>query len=126
MIYPITTGPQTVTGAGPVTGVLNTSGMSGDFTLVMEVSALSAATGTPGAIIDVEDTANATPFSDTQVDWVEQFSGPLAAADPVKRSKRKYEIPNCRFGAANTEFRCNVLALEGGTPSLTVNAWLVQ
>lgn len=63
MNYDITTGVQTVTATGVVTGTLNTSAMNGDYTVFLNISGLTQGST---ATIAIEDTASSTPFSDAQ------------------------------------------------------------
>lgn len=116
----ITTDAQTVSATGPVTPTtgLDISGITGDFTVLAEVSALSAASDAPGARIVLEDTVNAFTAALPVAVW--DVAGPIVT--PVKVSWRKYELPSLRAGVANAKLRVNVVALSGTTPSLTVAA----
>ncbi len=122
LINPITTGAQSPTTAGAITGVLDTSGLTGDFTIKLRVTALGAG---KKATIALEDTANATAFSDALQQWVQQVKGPYSANTEKVFSIRAYELPNMRFGAANTKLRFNLTAVDA-SPGLTVQGWLEQ
>ncbi len=64
MISDITAGIQTVTASGPVTGTLDTSSLTGDFTVCVDVVSLTLASK---AVICIEDTASpGAPFSDAR------------------------------------------------------------
>lgn len=112
----------TVNATGAVTGTLDTSALAGDFTLVVVVNNL--ATGKK-ARIAIEDTANATPFSDAQPVAVFDLVGGINTNNSVAFSKRAYEIPSARIGAANNKFRANVLSCDA-SPNLQVQAFLVN
>lgn len=121
-IKDITTGKQTVSGAGAVTGSLDTSGMSGDFTIKVRVPKLGAG---KKAIFAIEDTANATPFSDAIQQVVWQAIGPIVPEAEKVWSIKSHELPNIRFGASNTKLRLNVTTVDS-SPAMEVHAWLEQ
>jgi len=136
MNYDITTGVQTLTAAGVVTGTLNTSAMSGDYTVFLNVSGLTEGAT---AAIAIEDTASSTAFSDAQQQAVFTVKGFIEGQAAVTLSFRKFEVGTGqveadltmgtsapRFGAANTQLRAHVLALTGSSPSLWLHAWLEQ
>ena len=118
----ITTGAQTLTAAGPAAGTLDISGMSGDYELLVEVIALSAASGVPKARIVIEDTVNgftaALPVCEFGIE------GPITAGASVTETRRIADAPSMRIGTASAALRCNVAALEGTTPSITLRAQL--
>lgn len=121
MIKSITTGEQTVSATGAVTGSLDTSAITGDFTICVRVRGLS---GSQSARVAIEDTANSTPFSD--VSTVCEFD--VKGAESVEGDTfkvRSYDIPSIRIGAANTKLRANVTAISAGA-SAEVEAWLEQ
>ena len=68
--YPITTGMQTVTAAGPVTGTLSTAGLPNLSTIYLEVSGLTSGT----TRISIEDSATGT-FGDALPVKVWHFEG---------------------------------------------------
>jgi hypothetical protein len=116
--YPITTGTQTVTATGPVTGTLSTAGLPNLSTIYLDVSTL-----TLGATcrISIEDSANGT-FSDALPVKVWHFEGGEPASG-ITVSANSEEIPNIRKGATGNALRVNVLALgSGATLSLTGTA----
>lgn len=117
----ITTGIQTVTSTGAVPGTLDTSALSGDFTIKVQVLDLTA--GSTARIV-VEDTANATPFSDAQPVSVFDVAGQVNT--PSTQDVRKYQVPSTRFGQANNKLRLNVQVLSGVSPSLSVRGWIEQ
>ncbi len=136
MNYDITTGVQTVTSAGVVTGTLNTSAMSGDYTVFLNISGLTQGSA---ATIAIEDTASSTPFSDAQQQAVFSITGLVEKEAEVTLSFEKYQVGTGlaeadvtmgthapRFGAANTALRAHVLTLTGSSPSLSVHARLQQ
>ena len=118
----ITTGQQTLTAAGVVTGSLDTSGIAAtdDLTLHLTVSGLTAG---KTALIALEDTASATPFSDKRQVAVAHFVGAIAGPAEIQLSWRRYQLAALRTGAANCALRANLLALDGST-SITLQAQL--
>ena len=116
MISDITAGIQTVTASGPVTGTLDTSSLTGDFTVCVDVVSLTPASK---AVICIEDTASpGAPFSDARQLFTVSPSGSISAV--VVTSRRYYELGALRFGTSNSKLRLNVLALQGINASLRV------
>ena len=113
--YPITSGMQTVTAAGPVSGTLSTSGLPNLSTVYLEVSGLTSGS----CRISIEDSATGT-FGDALPVKVWQFVG-TENLDGVTVSANSDEFPNIRKGAAGNALRVNVLALGAGA-SLTLTA----
>jgi len=112
--YPITTGMQTVSAAGPVTGTLSTATLTNLSTLYLDVTGLSAGT----CRISIEDSATGT-FGDALPVKVWHFEAG-EPADGITVSATHEEIPNLRAGAAGNALRVNVLALaSGATLSVT-------
>lgn len=119
-----TLGKATLTAAGAVgnPGTFDISALSGDFSLIVEVSALSAASGTPSARIVLEDSVNA--FTAALPVEMFHFLGPITPAAPVRRTISAKDIPAIRAGVGSAVLRANVVQLNGTTPSITVAAWL--
>jgi hypothetical protein len=111
----------TVSSPGAI-GTLDTSALAGDFTLVVVVNNLAAG---KKARIAIEDTASATAFSDAQTVAVFDLTGGITQNNSVAFSKRAYEIPSIRVGAANNKLRANVLSVDA-SPNLQVQAFLVN
>lgn len=118
----ITTGAQTVTATGAVTPTagLDVSGITGDYTVHVMVSALSASSGTPTATIQLEDTVNA--FTAVLPVAVKEVQGTIGQEQYF--SWRKYELPNLRAGTASAKLRANIMSIGGSTPSLTLHSWI--
>jgi hypothetical protein len=115
--YSITTGMQTVTAAGPVTGTLSTAALTHLSTLYLDVTGLTSGS----CRISIEDSASGT-FGDALPVKVWHF---LAGepADGITVSANLDEIPNLRSGATGNALRVNVLALSAGASlSLTGTA----
>ena len=106
--YPITTGIQTVTAAGPVTGTLTTAGLPNLSTIYLDVTGLSAGT----CRISIEDSATGT-FGDALPVKVWQFSAGTNVGGTTV-SANSEEIPNLRKGAAGNALRVNVLSIGAG------------
>jgi hypothetical protein len=123
----ITTGPQTATTAGPLTGTLDTSALTAHPTLKLEFFGL-----TPGATarVSIEDTANSSAFSDAQAAAVFDVAGPIGTGDPGDTTGPNLQIsitpdltPSLRFGATNNKLRANLLTITGTSPSVSVHAY---
>ena len=106
--YPITTGIQTVTATGPVTGTLSTASLPNLSTIYLDVTGLSSGT----CRISIEDSATGT-FTDALPVKVWHFE-PGTNAGGINVSAALDEIPNMRKGATGNALRVNVLSLAGG------------
>jgi hypothetical protein len=120
-MYQITTGVQTVSATGPVTGTLNTSSLSGNFTVRVTINGLPEGLR---MMLSLEDTSSSTPFSDarTVAHW-DTYGG--MPADGLTLAIRSDRMPSAKFGAANTALRVNCTALDEGATAQVV-AWLEQ
>ena len=115
----------TVAVTGAVGAGLDISAMTGDETLHVRIQSMTAASGIPGVILQIEDSVNA--FAAVIPQWVIQAKGtvsPTIGQSGIHLSKRLYEIPWCRFGTASAVLRPNVTAIKGTTPSLTIDCWI--
>jgi hypothetical protein len=115
----ITTGVQAVSAVGAVTGTIDVSALTGDFTVRGTITGLG--TGQK-AMIAIEDTAGSTPFSDALAVAVFHVEGALDPAG-TSFSKRLYEIPLTLHGATNNKLRVNVYRITGGA-TFSIHAWL--
>ncbi len=115
--YPITTGMQTVTAAGPVTGTLSTATLPNLSTIYLDVTGLTSGT----CRISIEDSATGT-FADALPVKVWHFE-PGENSEGITVSANSEEIPNLRKGATGNAMRVNVLSLaSGATLSLVATA----
>lgn len=109
----ITTGEQSVTATGAITGVADTSAYTKDlFTVKLRVTSFPAG---QTATIALEDSANATAWSDTRQVQTFHVVGPATAEAPLDFFVKKNDIPNVRIGVANAKMRFNVQSISGGT-----------
>ena len=119
----ITTGIQTVTSTGAVTSTsgLAISGLSGDFTLAIEVTALTSG---KTARIQLEDSTNGFTNSNPLVVW--DVTGQVVdGSKSIKKTWRKYELPNNLEGTSSAVLRVNVTVLDTGA-TLSLHAWIEQ
>lgn len=107
-----------MTAAGVVTGTLDTSALTIQPLIRVDVVSLTAGAK---ARIAIEDTANASAFSDALPVAVFDVVGQVNA--PVELAIRTEDCPTLRYGATNNKLRANVLILSGSSPSLTVHAY---
>ncbi len=145
MTKDISTGPQTATSTGALTGTLDTSGFTPgqQFSMTIECQAFTPAgtdtegdiAGTSTAGIDViaqntapaaatvliEDTA-AGDFSDATTVATHHFTAPIAITASVRKSTLSFEAPP-RIAAANCKLRARVSVLSGSSPSITLHAF---
>jgi hypothetical protein len=106
--HPITTGIQTVTTSGPVTGTLSTAGLTTLSTIYLDVTGLSSGT----CRIAIEDSATGT-FTDALPVKVWHFT-PGSNPGGINVSAALNEVPNMRRGATGNALRVNVLSLAAG------------
>jgi hypothetical protein len=116
----ITTGEQAVTTAGAVTGSLDTSALPAFNTVKVMVRGLSA---TKRALFAIEDTANASAFSDAIQVATFHFVGG-GTVDGDSRERQSYDIPLTRFGVANSKLRLNCLAIDATPGTVLAHAWI--
>jgi hypothetical protein len=116
---PISTGEQSVTATGAITGVLDTSTLSGDFTVYARVRGL---TGSQSIRIDMEDTANSSAFSDATQVYTFEFVG-APTPDGETKSVRAYHLKSARVGGTNNKLRGNVQEITNGATAL-VTLWV--
>ncbi len=116
----ITTGEQgSITTTGAITGSLDTSALTGKYAVKLRMKLTAGV-----AVVAVEDTANASAFSDAIQVAVFHIKG-ASPNEGNEWNKQDYEIPGTRFGATNTKLRLNVLSITGGG-TLTAFGWLEQ
>ena len=111
----ISTGAQTLTSAGVVTGTLDTSALTLRPTIRVDVTGMTSG----AARIAIEDTANSSEFSDAQTVAVWDVTGNEAE---LELSITPDMIPSMRMGAAHNQLRANVTQLTAST--ITVHAYL--
>jgi hypothetical protein len=111
----ISTGAQTLTAAGVVTGVLDVSAFTARPTIRVDVTGLTAGS----ARIEIQDTANSSEFSDAETVAVFDVLGP---SDQIDLSQTPDLMPSMRFGAAHNQLRANVTLLTAST--VTVHAYV--
>jgi hypothetical protein len=118
----ITTGVQTVSATGAVTPTtgLDISGISGEVTICLEVTSMTAG---KTARIQFEDSVNAFTASIPLAAF--NVTGAIAPAASQVFNVRKYQIPNNRFGVTSAVLRVNVTAIDAGA-SLSLHAWIEQ
>lgn len=124
----ITAIQTTISSTGAVnSGNLDISGITGDWTIKVEIQSLTSATGTPTLTLQIEDSVNA--FTAVIAQHVKQFKGPInpngtAGSGSIYYEIRKYDCPNMRFGTSSAVARLNATVLGGGTPSCILAAWV--
>jgi hypothetical protein len=115
-ITALTTGVQTLTGAGTVTGSADISAMTEAKTISFEVTNMTAGT----ARIEVQDSVDA--FTGHLVLAVIHVVGPITSAAPQKFTVRKEDMASNRFGTPSAVARLAITALSASTISL--NGWI--
>lgn len=118
----ITTGAQTLSAPAAFPGVLDTSTIPADADLTIHTTVDGLAAG-ESALIVIEDTANATPFSDAHQIVAQHVAGPIQHQAPIALSWRRYELAAIRTGAANCALRARLVSISAGA-SVTFHAGL--
>jgi hypothetical protein len=115
-------GILTKTGAyAPATGV-DISGITGDWSLKIEIQNLSCASGTPNARFTFEDSVDA--FTNKLGGPAASVTAPIVSQAPVYKTFRKRDFPALRMGTGSATLRLNLSALGGTTPTITYIAWI--
>ncbi len=114
----ITTGEQSVSASGAITGTLDVSTLTTDFTVKLRVRNL--ASGQKCSIV-LEDTAGTTAFTDALQPASFQFSGGMPVEGDY-RERRSYDVPTLRTGATLNKLRFNCQSISGGTA--LVEGWI--
>lgn len=117
----ITTGLQTgitATGAVTPTAGLDTSGITGDWTIKVNIPANTAA---KNVRIAIETSVNA--FTAATQEMVLDISGAIGAAYDKVFSVRKYQCPASVIGTSSAVTRANVQAITA-SDSLSIQAWI--
>jgi hypothetical protein len=120
VITNITTGLQAPSSAGAVTGSLDISGLSGDFTIKIRIAELTAA---KTVVFALEDTVDA--YSAVITHWVVQATGEIKQPADKVFSIKKQDIPAFRLGTSSAACRINMLFCTS-TPGVKVHAWIEQ
>lgn len=103
--------------------------LSADWVMYLEVSNLSAASGTPSVSFVVQYSEDATPFATNTYQGPNfQIEGSLVSAngqEPRQTIFRKSDFPKLPFGVTNGAIRLRLDNIDGTTPTCTYKAWLV-
>lgn len=118
----ITTGEQAVTAAGAVTGSLDTSALAVTALKSVKLTVRGLAAG-KRAVFAIEDTANASAFSEAVQVAVAHFVGSMPT-EGVAKEWATYDIPLTRFGVANSKLRLNCLAIDSTPGTVLAHAWI--
>jgi hypothetical protein len=118
----ITTGEQTVTATGAITGTLDTSTLSGEYRIRGRIRGLS---GSQSIRIAIEDTANASAFSEATTVAEKDIKGAPNPEGVEVDFGAPRDFPDIRFGATNNKLRANCTAITSSTSAL-VEVWLEQ
>lgn len=117
----ITTGEQSCSSTGAITGTLTTATLSKTGTIYLRIRGLTSG---QSIRIALEDTANVTPFSDVTTCWIfDTVGGP--SPEGITKSIEVINLPSMRFGVTNSALRFNATTL-GGSPTALVDGWLDQ
>jgi hypothetical protein len=125
VIKPITTSEQVVTATGAVTGTLDTSAITGNFNLRIRVRDLTAG---HKIMLSIEDTANASAFSDALPIAVFHFEGTgtgggAAGENAMDQERQWYDVKAALLGAANNKLRVNCLRIDASSTCF-VDCWM--
>lgn len=112
----------TVTLTAPANGAATviSAPSTGMWDLTVNIQNLTCASGTPRARITWEDTVD--NFTTPLVIAAYNIEGPITS--PTSFSFTRDQIPSLRVGTASAKLRCNLIALEGTTPTITFGSTL--
>lgn len=116
----ISTGQQTDTATGAITGSLDISALARAGHIKCRVDSLTSG---KTVSIAIEDSVDA--FSATRIQHVFQFTGPLTGSKDNVKSIALADLPHLRVGVTDAVVRGNITAIDAGT---TVKSfiWLEQ
>lgn len=97
---------------------IDVSGITGDWTLKLQVESLTAA---KQVRIGFEDTVN--DYTGAIMGPVFSMKGALAKEYDKVKSFKKQDFPSLRLGTASAQLRCKVLELDSGA-TVVYHAWL--
>lgn len=102
---------------------VDVSGITGDWTLKLQVEALSDAVSStiPVVRFGFEDTVN--DYTAAIVGPTISFKGTIAKSYDKVKSFKKQDFPDLRLGVASAQLRLKLLNIESGG-SCTYRAWL--
>lgn len=103
------TGTGSYTSGGKVSIAQDVSALTGDFTVRVTITALTAA---KNAVVCIQDSADGFA-SDIVTLACANPSGAVVAGAPVTYSWRKYQLPSARVGVTNGRLRLNIQAIDG-------------
>ena len=99
------------------------SGLSDDWTVFVEIEALSSASGTPTAVIHFQD-VEAADFTSPRAGPTFAVTGTIPSVAPKRYSFSKRDFPHLPVGDTNGKIRIQVPRLGGTTPSITLRSWI--
>ena len=103
---------------------ISTAGLANtQWAILLTITNLTAASGTPRARITMEDTTDNFTTPLTIACW--NIQGPITSDAPLSLSVERENIPSLRAGVTSAKLRCNLIALEGTTPTISYNANLL-
>ncbi len=116
----ISTGVQTLatTGAVTATAGADVAAITGDWTIKVRVTSLTAA---KKVLIGLEDSVNA--FTASIVKITCNPVGAISSAVERVYSFRKYQFPSVRCGTGSAVLRANILAIDGST-TVSLHSWI--
>ena len=114
-IHNIVADQVTRTTAGAFTGELDISGISGDYTIHIEIEDMIGVVQ-----IALQDTVD--DFSANVVRWVKSLSETIT--ERKRFSIRKHEIPALRAGTGSAELRLVLDSITGSGATITASAWV--
>lgn len=98
---------------------LDISGVTGDWTLVLEVLAMNDGNACRFGFQDSVDA-----FTNNLAGPTISLSGKLTSSAPRRFTVTKKDFPNLRCGVASAVLRLNLLEITGSSKSVTYQAWL--
>jgi hypothetical protein len=114
----------TYSSGGKVSQAYDVSGLSGDFTMRININGLTAA---KNAVVCLQDSADGF-VSDIVSLWCVNPSGGSSSGfyvPPMGYTVRKYQIPSARLGVTNGRFRLSVQSIDGSA-TVTTSMFIEQ
>lgn len=99
---------------------LDVSGITGDWTLKVQVESMAYSTGTPQCRFAFEDTVN--DYTASLAGPTISFKGALTSSADKVKSFKKQDFPDLRLGTGSAQLRLKLSAFTGD--SIVYRSWL--
>lgn len=97
------------------------SGITGDWTLALNIQAIVDSAATPTVRFEFDDTVNS--FTGSLCGPTFSMLGAIQASNDVVKRWRSYDFPDMRFGVSSAQIRLQLTNITSGA-SVSYRAWI--